>query len=137
MKKVLILLSMLMLVGACTNVKVEEKKPILIKNVVEVSNVEYQLANIFPNQGLTLGFDEQGRIFGYSGLNRFFGKAEIIDGNIKVLALASTRMGGAREALVREDQYLRLLESMTAIKKENGQLILSNEKGEQLIYTGE
>lgn len=29
------------------------------------------LINIFPGQGLTVGFDEAGRIFGYSGLNRF------------------------------------------------------------------
>lgn len=135
MKKILILL--VLLVGACTNVQVEKQEPTPVKNIIEVSKAEYQLTNIFLGQGLTLGFDEQGRIFGYSGLNRFFGKAEIIDGNIKVLTLASTRMGGSREALIREDQYLKLLESMKTIQIDKGQLILSNEKGEKLIYIGE
>ena len=135
MKKILI--KLVLLVGACTNVQVEKQEPTPVKNIIEVSKAEYQLTNIFPGQGLTLGFDEQGRIFGYSGLNRFFGKAEIIDGNIKVLTLASTRMGGSREALIREDQYLKLLESMKTIQIDKGQLILSNEKGEKLIYIGE
>lgn len=50
--------------------------------------------------------------------------------------LASTRMGGSREALIREDQYLTLLKSMTTITKKENNLILSNEKGEQLIFQG-
>lgn len=132
MKKIVILLSMVMMMGACTNV--QPKGPTPIQSMIEVSDKEYELANLFAGQGLTLGFDIEGRIFGYSGLNRFFGKAEIENGNMKVSALASTRMGGSREAMIREDQYLSLLQSMTKIQEENGQLILSNDKGEQLIF---
>ena len=132
MKKLLILLSMVILVGACTNV--QPQGPVLVTNVAEVSEKEYELENLFTGEGLTLGFDKEGRIFGYSGLNRYFGKVEIDGGNIKVLALASTKMGGTREALVREDQYLSLLHSVTKIQEEKGKLILSNDRLEQLIF---
>ncbi len=137
MKKIVILMTMIVSLIGCSNLQESQKNsPQGVSSVVEVIDVEYTLTNIFPGQGLTVGFDEAGRIFGYSGLNRFFGKAEIKDGTIKVEPLASTRMGGAREALIREDQYLTLLKSMTQITKKGNQLILSNEKGEQLIFVG-
>lgn len=135
MKKFLSLVAILVTLGACTNIQEKKVLPEPVMTINEVANVEYQLENIFPNQGLTLGFDNENRIFGYSGLNRFFGKTEIENGNIKVDPLASTRMGGAKEALIREDQYLSLLKSMTKIQIENGKLILTNDKGEQLIFS--
>lgn len=135
MKKIAILMTIVISLLGCTNLQEKKQDPSQnVNTVLEVANVGYNLVNIFPNQGLTVGFDEAGRIFGYSGLNRFFGKAEIRDGGIKIDPLASTRMGGAREALIREDQYLSLLKSMTKITMENNQLILTNENGEQLIF---
>ena len=135
MKKIAILMTIVISLLGCTNLQGKKQDPSQnVNTVLEVANVEYNLVNIFPNQGLTVGFDEAGRIFGYSGLNRFFGKAEIKDGGLKIDPLASTRMGGAREALIREDQYLSLLKSMTKITMENNQLILTNENGEQLIF---
>lgn len=47
---------------------------------------------------------------------------------------ASTRMGGSREALIREDQYLTLFKSMTTTTKKKNSLILSNEKGETTYF---
>ncbi|STO31526.1 heat-inducible protein [Fusobacterium necrogenes] len=136
MKKIILSITILISLIGCTNLeKKEESLPQTINSVVELINVEYNLVNIFPDQGLTLGFDENGRIFGYSGLNRFFGRAEIINGSIKIVSLSSTRMGGSREDLIREDQYLTLLKSMTKIQKENENLVLSNEKEEQLIFS--
>lgn len=137
MKKIVILMTMVISLIGCSNLQESQKNsPQGVSSVVEVIDVEYTLTNIFPGQGLTVGFDEAGRIFGYSGLNRFFGKAEIKDGVITVEPLASTRMGGSREDLIREDQYLTLLKSMTKIEKKGKELILSNEKGEQLIFVG-
>ncbi|WP_291256824.1 META domain-containing protein [Fusobacterium sp.] len=132
MKKAIILLSMIVLVGACTNI--QPQGPVQVDSVKEIVEKEYELVNLFPGQGLTVGFDEEGRIFGYSGLNRFFGKVEISNGNIVVTDLASTRMGGPKEDLIREDQYLSLLKGMKKIEQENGQLVLTNEKEEKLIF---
>jgi heat shock protein HslJ len=137
MKKIAILMTMIISLVGCSNLQEKPKDvPQNVSSSLEISNVEYTLINIFPGQGLTVGFDEAGRIFGYSGLNRFFGKVEIKDGKMVVDPLASTRMGGSREALIREDQYLTLLKSMTTITKKENNLILSNEKGEQLIFQG-
>ena len=137
MKKIAILMTMIISLVGCSNLQEKPKDvPQNVSSSLEISNVEYTLINIFPGQGLTVGFDEAGSIFGYSGLNRFFGKVEIKDGKMVVDPLASTRMGGSREALIREDQYLTLLKSMTTITKKENSLILSNEKGEQLIFQG-
>lgn len=137
MKKIAILMTMIISLVGCSNLQEKPKDvPQNVSSSLEISNVEYTLINIFPGQGLTVGFDEAGRIFGYSGLNIFFGKVEIKDGKMVVDPLASTRMGGSREALIREDQYLTLLKSMTTITKKENSLILSNEKGEQLIFQG-
>lgn len=137
MKKIAILMTMIISLVGCSNLQEKPKDvPQNVSSSLEISNVEYTLINIFPGQGLTVGFDEAERIFGYSGLNRFFGKVEIKDGKMVVDPLASTRMGGSREALIREDQYLTLLKSMTTITKKENSLILSNEKGEQLIFQG-
>ncbi|MDO5788024.1 MAG: META domain-containing protein [Fusobacterium sp.] len=136
MKRVMILITMVIsLVGCTTLQETKVDSPQVVANVTEVTNIEYNLINIFPGQGLTVGFDDAGRIFGYSGLNRYFGKADIKDGRIVVDPLASTKMGGSREALIREDQFLTLLKSMTKISKTGDKLILTNTKGEQLIFS--
>lgn len=136
MKRVMILITMVIsLVGCTTLQETKVNSPQVVANVTEVTNIEYNLINIFPGQGLTVGFDDAGRIFGYSGLNRYFGKADIKDGRIVVDPLASTKMGGSREALIREDQFLTLLKSMTKISKTEDKLILTNTKGEQLIFS--
>ncbi|MBM6690366.1 META domain-containing protein [Fusobacterium mortiferum] len=136
MKRVMILITMVIsLVGCTTLQETKVDSPQVVANVTEVTNIEYNLINIFPGQGLTVGFDDAGRIFGYSGLNRYFGKADIKDGRIVVDPLASTKMGGSREALIREDQFLTLLKSMTKISKTEDKLILTNTKGEQLIFS--
>ena len=115
MKKIAILMTMIISLVGCSNLQEKPKDvPQNVSSSLEISNVEYTLINIFPGQGLTVGFDEAGRIFGYSGLNRFFGKVEIKDGKMVVDPLASTRMGGSREALIREDQYLTLLKIITS-----------------------
>lgn len=137
MKKILLTISIVVLFISCSNIQETkpEKTVTPVMSITEVSKDQYILTNIFNGAGLTLGFDEEGRVFGYSGLNRFFGKAKIENGNILIDPLASTRMGGSREAMIREDQYLSLLKSMTKIEKENGVLILRNSNGEKLIFT--
>lgn len=136
MKRVMMLITMVIsLVGCTTLQETKVDSPQVVESITEVTNIEYNLINIFPGQGLTVGFDEAGRIFGYSGLNRYFGKVDIKDGRIVVDPLASTKMSGSREALIREDQFLSLLKSMTKISKNGDNLILTNVKGEQLIFS--
>ncbi|MBR8701340.1 hypothetical protein IX317_001227 [Fusobacterium sp. DD29] len=136
MKKILILASMVFLFASCTELQVASKKqePKSV-TLAEIDKNDYVLTNLYPEKGMTLGFDAQGRIFGYSGLNRFFGKATVFNGNIKIENLATTRMSGPRDAMIAEAQYLAMLNDMTKISFDKDKLVLSNEKGEILIYT--
>ena len=90
--------------------------------------------NIFPEANLTLGFDNEGRIFGFSGINRYFGKADINNGAIVVEPLATTKMAGPQDRMIIEDQYLTILKSAKTIEIKNDSLILTNERGETLIF---
>lgn len=134
MKNLLLLVPMLFLLGACTEL---QRVPNAQPNVVTIDDItsnDYVLTNIYPGQGLTVGFDDQGRIFGFSGLNRFFGKAKISDGTIEIQELATTRMSGPEDALIREVQYLEMLKRMTNISQNGNKLILSNDSGEKMTF---
>lgn len=138
MKKMLFIASVLLMFGACTDLQTREQREAgQVVSLQQISKSDYVLTNIFPNQGLTLGFDTEGRIFGYSGLNRFFGKAKIIGDTITIEQLASTRMAGPEGALVRENEYLTLLQSMKKIVMKNNKLILSNDAGQTMEFVAQ
>lgn len=138
MKKILFLVSILLVIGACTDIETREQREAgQIVSLQQISKKDYVLTNIFPNQGLTLGFDTEGRIFGYSGINRFFGKVKIVGDTFKNEKLATTKMSGPQEAWIRENEYLTMLDSMTKIVMKKNILILSNEKGETLEFAPE
>ena len=134
MKNILMVIPFVFLLGACTNVSSVPKSQPQMVQLVDVTSNDYVLTNMYQGQGLTLGFDNDGRVFGYSGLNRFFGKADVRNGHLKIEQIGSTKMGGPQEALIREAQYMTMLENMTNIELKNDKLILSNDAGEILIF---
>lgn len=134
MKNILMVIPFVFLLGACTNVNSVPKSQHQMVQLADVTSNDYVLTNMYQGQGLTLGFDNAGRVFGYSGLNRFFGKADVRNGHLKIEQLASTKMGGPHEAMIREAQYMSMLGNMTNIEVKNEKLILSNDAGEILIF---
>lgn len=136
MKKIIFLMMVIMGLGACTATNVNKSAETSVVSLQDVaSESDYHLTNLYPNQGLTFGIDNNGRIFGYTGMNRFFGKVKIYNGHIEISKLATTRMGGTREAFIREEEYLTTLKSMTNIKISGNELILSNSKGDTLVFS--
>lgn len=133
MKKIFIFLATLMLLAGCSSTPVKVEVPVEV-SLENVAGNEYVLTNLFVENNLTIGFDKDGRIFGFAGINRFFGKADINDGNINIGALATTRMGGPRDKMIVEDQYLTLLKNAKIIKKNGNNLILTNDKAEEMIF---
>lgn len=135
MKKFFIFLTAAIVLTGCTSTPRRDidLTPAVV-TIEAVAGNEYVLTNRFAENNLTLGFDKEGRIFGFAGINRFFGKATIADGTIVVDALATTRMAGPRELMIVEDQYLTLLKSAKTITIEGNTLILTNEKEENLIF---
>ena len=133
MKKIFIFLATLMLLAGCSSTPVKVEVPVEV-SLENVAGNEYVLTNLFAENNLTIGFDKDGRIFGFAGINRFFGKADINVGNINIGALATTRMGGPRDKMIVEDQYLTLLKSAKTIKKDGNNLILTNDKADEMIF---
>ena len=77
MKKIFIFLTAVVFLAGCTSTPKRSNIPTPVASIQAVSEGEYVLTNIFPEANLTLGFDNEGRIFGFSGINRYFGKADI------------------------------------------------------------
>ncbi|BBA51756.1 hypothetical protein FV113G1_21060 [Fusobacterium varium] len=133
MKKIFIFLATLILLVGCSSAPVKVEVPVEV-SLENVAGNEYVLTNLFVENNLTIGFDKEGRIFGFAGINRFFGKADIDNGTINIGALATTRMAGPRDKMIVEDQYLTLLKNAKTIKKDGYKLILTNAKEEEMIF---
>lgn len=90
------------------------------KEVINIENKEFYLEN---NPKITLLF-KNGKISGFSGVNKYFSNYSLKDDNIKINAIATTRMAGNNIDMKNEFEYLKLLQNMENIKIENGKLIL-------------
>jgi len=69
-------------------------------------------------------FDDDERVSGFSGVNRYHGPYEVDGESIKIGPLASTRMAGPAELMEQERQYLEALEKATRYGIVDGALTL-------------
>ena len=84
----------------------------------------------------TLTFDAQAqRVFGFSGVNRFFGpyNLDASKKEIQLGPLASTMMAGPEEAMTFESDFLKKLNSTTSYFEDDETLILKTPSGD-LIF---
>ena len=85
-------------------------------------------------EGITISFSEN-RINGNSGINNYFGDYEIVNNNIKVGPLGSTRMAGPENLMKVEREFLELLGNSKKVKlSDQKTLILTTDKGKTLIF---
>ena len=83
---------------------------------------------------ITLSFNENG-INGNSGINNYFGACEIVNNNIKVGPLGSTRMAGPENLMKVEREFLELLGNSKKVKlSDQKTLILTTDKGKTLTF---
>ena len=83
---------------------------------------------------ITLSFNENG-INGNSGINNYFGDCEIVNNNIKVGPLGSTRMAGPENLMKVEREFLELLGNSKKVKlSDQKTLILTTDKGKTLTF---
>ena len=83
---------------------------------------------------ITLSFNENG-INGNSGINNYFGDCEIVNNNIKVGPLGSTRMAGPENLMKVEREFLELLENSKKVKlSDQKTLVLTTDKGKTLTF---
>ncbi len=82
---------------------------------------------------ITANFDEK-MVAGKSAVNQYSGTYELSgDGKITLGPLMSTEMAGSEEDMRAENNYINLLTSVKKFAIENGQLLMTDENGNQLL----
>lgn len=82
----------------------------------------------------TLRIDEDGRVSGHSGCNRFGGQAEISESSISFGALFSTRMACVEEARNKlEADYTAALSDVVSWRASGGLLMMQDAQGAEIL----
>ena len=94
----------------------------VVRNYVkELDGREFKMTSEGYNKNVTIGFKEN-RVFGYSGINRYFGTYQISGDKIKFSDFGVTKMGGKEEDMIQE------LKDNENIKLEGDILTLTSEQ---------
>ena len=94
---------------------------------------EYKLSG--TEQNITIAFSAQdGRYFGQSAVNRYFGTYKIEDNKLVLSPAASTMMAGPQEAMKAEQEYLQNLAKVSTFRLNGKKLILNLGENQDLIF---
>lgn len=85
----------------------------------------------------TLAFEEEGRVHGSSGVNRFGGDCTIDGTQIRFGSLMSTKMAGPPERMELERRYLEVLGKATRWSVTKGRLTLADAEGALAVFESE
>lgn len=112
---------------------VKEANVVVVASYGDMIGKEYQMTSPFTGK-LILGFDVHNRIYGYTGLNRFWGEGEIQNGKIKIKDVYTTENQGVQEQRILQVKYLTLLKDAESIHFEGENLVLTTPFKEKLIF---
>lgn len=112
---------------ACSSVNTSKKSTELL------FNKSFTLVEPFENDLININFDEK-RVYGHSGVNRFFGPYHLKDDSIQIGPLASTMMAGPQKDMDNEQMILKTLNSATSYSYSNNLLIITSSNGEFLKF---
>lgn len=113
---------------------VKEVEKTVVLSYQELLGREYKMISPFGGNKITLGFDIRNRIYGYTGLNRFWGQAQLENGKLKVEEVFTTEHKGVQEQRILQVKYLTLLKDSDSIYFEGENLVLSTPFQEKLIF---
>lgn len=119
-------------------IKTSDNKELLFKqrelNSSDLYGREFMLENKYPEIGITIAFDTN-RIYGFSGVNRYFGGYILSNGNnLSIGALGSTMMAGPEENMNAERDFTSLLPEVSNITLSVTNLELTLKYGEKLVF---
>ena len=84
---------------------------------------------------ITLGFDAtENRVYGSSGVNRYFGSYTQNGTELQFAPLASTMMAGPQKAMEAEQAYLKEMNDVVSFELKGRQLILKTKTNQELIF---
>lgn len=115
MKKIILLFLSIFVFGCTSNISKNT-----VANNQLINAKEYHL----DGSDITIAFDGD-RVYGFSGVNSYFGTYEQKGDNLKINGLASTLMMGDPKVMEIESGYLNDLSKVDKIKIQNGRLILT------------
>nr|WP_314386528.1 META domain-containing protein [uncultured Fusobacterium sp.] len=145
MKKFLILGIVAVALTACTDVKVpfmssaktesssSSSTSVFASLKEQLNGREFIIVTDGYNKKASIGFQGD-RVYGFSGINRYFGDYQVSGGKLVFGEFGLTRMGGSQEEMTKELQFLDLLKNNKSVKLSGGTLTLISNEGIELVF---
>ncbi|ASG27931.1 META domain-containing protein [Fusobacterium polymorphum] len=145
MKKILILGIVAVALTACTDVKVpfmssaktesssSSSTSIFASLKEQLNGREFFIVTDGYNKKASIGFQGD-RVYGFSGINRYFGDYQVSGGKLVFGEFGLTRMGGSQDEMTKELQFLDLLKNNKSVKLSGGTLTLISNEGIELVF---
>ena len=147
MKKLLILGITAVALTACTDVKVpfmssaktesssstSSSTPVFASLKEQLNGREFIIVTDGYNKQVSIGFKGD-RVYGFSGINRYFGNYQISGGKFVFDDFGLTQMAGSEEEMTKELQFLDLLRKNKSIKLSGDTLTLLSTEGIELVF---
>ena len=147
MKKFLILGIVAVALTACTDVKVpfmssaktesssstSSSAPVFASLKEQLNGREFMIVTDGYNKQVSIGFKGD-RVYGFSGINRYFGNYQISGGKFVFDDFGLTQMAGSEEEMTKELQFLDLLRKNKSIKLSGDTLTLVSTEGIELVF---
>ena len=126
MKKLLILGIAALALTACTDTKV----PFLSSKSNNTNSSSSSSTGIFANLKEQLN----GRVYGFSGINRYFGTYQVSGGKFVFGEFGLTRMAGSESEMTLELKFLDILKNNKSVKLSGDTLTLTSTEGIELVF---
>ena len=147
MKKFLILGLVTVALTACTDIQVpfmssaktesssstSSSTPVFASLKEQLNGREFVIVTEGFNKKASIGFQGD-RVYGFSGINRYFGDYQVSGGKLVFGEFGMSRQGASEEEMTKELQFLDLLKKNKSVKLSGGTLTLISTEGIELVF---
>ena len=107
--------------------------PVFASLKEQLNGREFVIVTEGYNKKTSIGFQGD-RVYGFSGINRYFGNYQISGGKFIFSDFGLTQMAGSEEEMTKELQFLDLLRKNKSIKLSGDTLTLVSTEGIELVF---
>ena len=145
MKKFLILGITAVALTACTDVNVpfmssaktesstSSSAPVFANLKEQLNGREFIIVTEGYNSKTSIGFKGD-RVYGFSGINRYFGTYQVSGGKFVFGEFGLTRMAGSESEMTLELKFLDILKNNKSVKLSGDTLTLTSTEGIELVF---
>ena len=145
MKKFLILGITAVALTACTEVNVpflssaktesstSSSAPVFASLKEQLNGREFVIVTEGYNKKTSIGFQGD-RVYGFSGINRYFGTYQVSGGKFVFGEFGLTRMAGSESEMTLELKFLDILKNNKSVKLSGDTLTLTSTEGIELVF---